>query len=122
MLSHPYFLILQRTCGPLEGWLWLWGQGLGPFSPHEPGWRSATPQPQLPSRIPSPRSSGPHLAFTKATTEGLVPFPEFQRAVLALTGDLELTSWWLFSVTNRKEGAQFPSRELLQGETPGMKR
>lgn len=51
-----------------------------------------------------------------------MPFPEFQRAVLALTGDLELTSWWLFSVTNRKEGARFPSRELLQGETPGMKR
>lgn len=38
-----------------------------------------------------------------------MPFPEFQRAVLVLTGELQLSSWWLFSVRNRntvsKQGA-----------------
>lgn len=68
----------------LEGWLWLWGQGLGPFSPQKPGQDSATPLPPTHSHPRGPQvpqaATPAWLAFPKATSKRLVPFREFQRA------------------------------------------
>lgn len=105
----------------LEGWLWLWGQGLGPFSPHPKSQARTLQHPCPPTHSHPGGSQVPQaatpawLAFPKAALKRLVPFREFQRATGSYWG-APARSWWLFSAQNRSEGnrkgsTRFPSRD-----------